>query len=394
MGKKLNIAIIGAGFSGAVLARKLAKVGDEITVFETLDHVGGHCYTKRDADTGVMIHVHGPHIFHTNNENVWRFVNSFGEFMPFVNRVKAVVHEHVYTLPINLLTINQFFGRNLNPSQARNFLESLADTSIDNPNSFEEQALRFIGKELYESFFKGYTIKQWGVHPREIPSSVLMRLPIRFNYDDNYYDHRHQGIPRDGYTALIERMLDLPNIRIVLNQKFDRKQAENFDYVFYSGPIDSWFGYEYGRLPYRTLDFEVFRGKGDYQGAAVINYCDQDVPFTRITDHKHFAPWETHEKTIYYREFSRDCGENDLPYYPIRITRHIPILQKYIVLALAESKVIFVGRLGTYRYLDMDVTIMEALKVADAFLSDTDNGLTTTIALKSGLLKNEIDRDK
>ena len=187
------------------------------------------------------------------------------------------------------------------------------------------------------------------------------------NYDDNYYNHKYQGIPRDGYTVLIERMLDLPNISLYLSSKFERKQKEDFDHVFCSGPLDSWFGYEYGQLPYRTLDFEVFRGKGDYQGAAVINYCDQDVPFTRITEHKHFAPWETHEKTIYYREFSRDCGENDLPYYPIRLAGAMPLLQRYVNLALSERGVTFVGRLGTYRYLDMDITVKEALEISGVF---------------------------
>jgi UDP-galactopyranose mutase len=366
-----NIAVVGAGFSGAVIANQLAHAGHKITVFESRNHLGGNSHTERDDKTGVMLHVYGPHIFHTDDEQVWQFVNQFGEFMPYVNRVKAIADNRVYTLPINLLTINQFFGKTFRPDEARAFIESIADTSIEKPETFEEQALRFVGKDLYNAFFKGYTIKQWGIQPSELPASILKRLPLRFNYDDNYFNHKYQGIPKNGYTALIEKMFDVPGIEIKLNTKFNSLNKGDFDHVFYSGPIDAWFDCSEGKLPYRTLDFEVFRDLGDYQGNAVINYCDENVPYTRITEHKHFAPWENHEKTLYYKEFSRACKENDIPYYPITLNGESEMLKTYMAMAKAEKNVTFLGRLGTYRYLDMDVTIKEVLNtVVDFNLKD------------------------
>jgi len=365
--RKKSVAIAGAGFSGAVIAHMLARVGHEITVFETRPHLGGNSHTVRDPATGVMVHAYGPHIFHTDNERVWEFINRFDRFMPYVNRVKAVTKTGVYSLPINLHTINQFFGKTFGPSEAYDFIQSVAAVSIENPITFEEQALRFIGKDLYEEFFKGYTIKQWGIHPAELPATILKRLPVRFNYDDNYFNHKYQGIPENGYTALIERMLDLPGICINMNRSFQPCRKKDFDHVFFTGPLDDWFQKIHGSLPYRTLDFKTFRADGDYQGNAVINYCDQDVPYTRITEHKHFAPWESHDKTICYKEFSRLCGEGDIPYYPIRMTGATPQLASYVERARDERNVTFAGRLATYRYLDMDTTIAEALSVAEAF---------------------------
>lgn len=365
-----NIAIAGAGFSGAVIARELATQGHhQVTVFDSRAHVAGNCHTERDAQTDVMVHVYGPHIFHTSNERVWNYVQQFDEFVPFVNRVKAIYNGRVYSLPINLMTINTFFGKTLNPVEAAEFMDSLGDKSITDPQTFEEQALRFVGRDLYEAFFKGYTQKQWGLHPSELPASILKRLPVRFNYDDNYYASKYQGMPRHGYTHIIERMLDHPNISLRLNTSFKREMVESYDHVFYSGPIDAWFGFAEGRLGYRTLDFQVERHEGDYQGNAVINYCNQDVPWTRISEHKHFAPWEAHDRTLIYKEHSRLCGEQDTPYYPIRLVKDKSQLAKYVDLARAEKNTTFVGRLGTYRYLDMHVTIAEALDVAEQFQS-------------------------
>lgn len=365
---KKNIAIVGAGFSGAVIANQLSQAGYSVEVFESRPHVAGNCHSERDADTGVMLHVYGPHIFHTDNERAWEFVNRFSEFKPYVNRVKAITNGKVYTLPINLLTINQFFGKTFRPAEAQQFLVELGDKSIENPTTFEEQALRFVGRDLYEAFFKTYTVKQWGLHPSELPASILKRLPVRFNYDDNYFNHKYQGMPADGYTALVEKILAVPGVTVHLSTPFDPALKGDYDHVFYSGPIDAWFKHAEGRLPYRTLDFEVFRDTGDYQGNAVINYCDNEQPYTRITEHKHFSPWETHEKTICYKEYSRQCEEKDIPYYPIRMARDKEQLERYINLARDEANVTFVGRLGTYRYLDMDVTINEALITADKFL--------------------------
>lgn len=369
----MNISIAGAGFSGAVIARELAEKGHRITVFDSRPHVAGNCHTERDEQTGVMVHVYGPHIFHTSNERVWNYVQRFDEFVPFVNRVKAIYNDRVYSLPINLMTINTFFGKTLNPTEAAAFMDSLGDRSITDPQTFEEQALRFVGRDLYEAFFKGYTQKQWGLHPSELPASILKRLPVRFNYDDNYYASKYQGIPRHGYTFIVERLLDHPNISLRLNTPFVRDMVQSYDHVFYSGPIDAWFAYSQGRLGYRTLDFQVERHEGDYQGNAVINYCNQDVPWTRISEHKHFAPWETHDRTLIYKEHSRLCGEGDTPYYPIRLVKDKSQLAKYVDLARAEKNTTFVGRLGTYRYLDMHVTIEEALGVADTYLAALEN---------------------
>jgi len=371
---KGNIAIVGAGFSGAVIARELAKAGYQLDVFESRNHVAGNCHTARDDNTNVMVHVYGPHIFHTNDKEVWEYVQRFGRMMPYTNRVKAIARGRVYTLPINLLTINQFFGKTLRPAEARAFIESIADTSIDNPTSFEEQALRFVGKDLYEAFFKGYTLKQWGIHPKQLPASILKRLPLRFNYDDNYFNHQFQGIPENGYTDIVERMLDTPGISVHLSTPFSVDDSRHYDHVFYTGPIDAWFNHAAGHLPYRTLDFEPFRDTDDYQGNAVINYCDEEVPYTRITEHKHFAPWENHDKTICYREFSRECTPNDIPYYPVRLAQGNQQLEQYVRKARQEEHVTFVGRLGTFRYLDMDVTIREALDTAHAFLDKQARG--------------------
>ena len=365
----MNIVIVGAGFSGAVIARELAQAGHQAVVFDSRAHVAGNCHTERDAETNVMVHRYGPHIFHTSNERVWQYVQQFDEFMPFINRVKSIYNDRVYSLPINLMTINSFFGKTLNPNEAAAFMDSLGDKSITDPQTFEEQALRFVGKELYEAFFKGYTQKQWGMPPNELPASILKRLPVRFNYDDNYYASKYQGMPRHGYTHIVQRMLDHPNIEVRLNTSFSREQAAGYDHVFYSGPIDAWFGYVNGRLGYRTLDFGVERHDGDYQGNAVINYGNQEVPYTRISEHKHFAPWEQHEKTLIYKEYSRLCGESDIPYYPIRLVKDKADLASYVELAQRESNVTFVGRLGTYRYLDMHITIEEALNVAERFLA-------------------------
>ena len=364
-----NILIVGAGFSGVVIARQLAEQGHHIRIIDQRDHIGGNSYDARDPQTDVMVHVYGPHIFHTDNETVWNYVTQHAEMMPYVNRVKATVNGQVFSLPINLHTINQFFAKTCSPDEARALIAEKGDSSILEPKTFEEQALRFIGKELYEAFFKGYTIKQWGMEPSQLPASILKRLPVRFNYDDNYFNHRFQGMPKLGYTKMIESIANHENITIELQQSFNAEEREQYDHVFYSGPLDAFYSYQYVRLGYRTLDFEKFTWQGDYQGCAVMNYCSLDVPYTRITEHKYFSPWESHEGSVCYKEYSRECGEKDIPYYPIRQMGEMALLDKYLTLAENEKNMTFVGRLGTYRYLDMDVTIAEALNTADKYLS-------------------------
>lgn len=365
----MKVMLVGAGLSGAVIGRALAEAGHECRIIDARAHIGGNCFTERDAQTNVMMHVYGPHIFHTDDEEVWNYVNRFTTFMPFQNRVKTTSQGAVYSLPVNLHTINHFFGKTMSPDEARTFIASKADTTIAEPQNFEEQALRFVGRELYEAFFKGYTEKQWGCSPRALPASILKRLPVRFNYDDNYFFHRFQGMPRDGYTPLIEAILDHPNITVELSTPYSAELGKTADHIFWSGPLDGYFGYKLGRLGYRTLDFESFTYEGDYQGCAVMNYGDREVPWTRITEHKHFSPWEQHEGSVCYREFSRSAEPDDTPYYPIRLVEEKSLLEQYVDLANAQDKVTFVGRLGTYRYLDMDVTIREALDTAKAYLA-------------------------
>lgn len=369
MTQRKHFGMAGAGLSCAVIARELAEAGHRVTVFDKRPHVAGNCHTERDPGTGVLLHVYGPHIFHTDDEEVWTLVNRYVRFLPYVNRVKATTGGRVYSLPINLLTINQFFGQTFSPSEARAFIESRADRTITDPQSFEEQALRFIGPELYEAFFKGYTLKQWEVDPKRLPASILTRLPVRFNYDDNYFFHRFQGMPEEGYTPMVQRMLDHPNIAVHLGEGLAAADVKRFDHVYWSGPLDGYFGFDEGRLPYRTLDFRRFEGEGDVQGCAVMNYTDATVPYTRITEHKHFAPWESHERSVCYREYSRACGPDDIPYYPVHLTEGDALLQRYQARAKAEPGVTFVGRLGSYRYMDMDVTIRAALDVARAALA-------------------------
>lgn len=370
----MRIVLVGAGLSCAVIGNKLANAGHKVTIFESRNHIAGNCYTERDKKTGVMVHTYGPHIFHTDDKEVWDFVNELAEFKPYVNRVKTTSQGAVYSLPINLHTINQFFGKSFNPNEAKAFIESIADTSIENPQSFEEQAMRFIGKDLYEAFFKGYTLKQWGIHPQNLPASILKRLPVRFTYDDNYFAHKYQGMPVNGYNEIVEKLLDHENIEVILNTEFKRDMGADFDHVFFSGPLDSYFDYELGRLSYRTLDFVKEVHKGDYQGTAVMNYGDENVPYTRITEHKHFSPWESHDDSVIYKEYSRLCEEKDIPYYPIKITSGNELFDKYVELAKKEDKVSFVGRLGTYQYMDMDVTIRKALDAAEASLQAISAG--------------------
>lgn len=368
-----HVVIVGAGFSGAVCARAFAEAGLSVDVIEARDHVAGNCHTERDAETGVMVHVYGPHIFHTGDDEVWDYVTRWGAFAPYRHRVQTTVGGRVYGLPMNLMLINQFFGRAMGPAEARAFVAERADSSITDPQSFEEQALAFVGPELYEAFFKGYTEKQWGCDPRDLPAAILKRLPLRFTYDDSYFNHPHQGIPREGYTALVAAILDHPAITVQLSTAYD-PAVHTGDHVIYTGPLDAYFDHALGRLGYRTLDFERFTHQGDYQGTPVMNYGDRDVAHTRITEHKHFAPWESHEGSVLYREYSRLAEPGDTPYYPIRLVDEKAMLAEYVAKAEATDGVSFAGRLATYRYLDMDVTIREALDLSRACLAAFEAG--------------------
>jgi UDP-galactopyranose mutase len=362
--------IVGAGFSGCVLANQLTSLLDcSIDIWDERNHPGGNCHTARDTATGIMVHQYGPHIFNTDKKEIWDFVNRFGEFRPYVHRVKANSNGKIYSLPINLHTINQFFEKNFCPAQAEAFLATLADKTIIDPKNFEEQALHLIGADLYNAFFYGYTKKQWGCEPSELPASILKRIPVRFNFDDNYHNNIYTGIPVDGYTAVMQKMISRPSITLTLDKKYvPEEDHSRYHHIFYTGSIDAFFNYEYGRLGYRTVTFEKSYAEGDHQGTTQINYCDETVPFTRITEHKHFTPWETHAKTIFFTEYSTETGPGDDPYYPKRLPADKQLIKKYRQAASLQNKVSFLGRLATYRYMDMHHVIGEALNFAQQFV--------------------------
>ncbi|HSW67537.1 MAG TPA: UDP-galactopyranose mutase [Bacteroidales bacterium] len=383
---KKNFSVIGAGFSGAVLARQLADAGHHIHLFESRAHLGGNCYTERDKNAGVMVHRYGPHIFHTENQRVWEFVNRYVRFRHYTHSVKTTLNGGVFQLPINLHTINQFYQKAMSPSEARNFIQTRTTRFDHTPGNFEEQALAVVGRELYEAFLKGYTRKHWGIDPKTIPAAVLNRLPVRFNYDNSYYNHPYQGIPEEGYTPVFEKLLHHNAITLHLNTTFSREWQNQFDHCFFTGPLDDWFANAFGRLAYRTLHFEEEVHTGDYQGCPQMNFADETLPFTRITEHKHFAYWEQHEKTVIFREFSRSCEPGDIPYYPIRLTAGKEQLKQYVELAQREQGVSFLGRLGTYRYLDMDMCIKEAINASEMVIEAIDNSRDIPVFFQNPLL--------
>lgn len=371
------VGIAGAGLAGAVLAREITeRTGLRCLIFEKSDHIGGHCHSYRDERTGIMVHAHGPHIFNTGHEDVWTYLNRFTTFEPYQHRIKAVTARGIYGLPINLHTINQFFGKTFNPDEARSFVAALGDSSIENPQNVEEQALRFVGRELYETFFRDYTRKHWGRDPRELPASILKRLPVRFTYDDSYHDSRYTAIPTHGYSEMVKAILDHPEIEVRLDTEVTPDMRGDFRHLFWSGTIDGFFGHRLGRLGYRTLHWERQYGTGDLQGTSQINYTSMEVPYTRICEPKFFTPWEKHEETVAFTEYSRDAGDGDTPYYPLRLEADRELFAGYQALARDTDAVSFIGRLGTYRYLDMDTVVKEMLDFAGPVCAalSRDNG--------------------
>lgn len=369
--------IIGAGFSGAVLAHRLSELSEDcrIDIWEEKSHIAGNCYTERDSETGIMVHHYGPHIFNTDKREIWDFVNRFIQLQPFAHKVKAIYNGQVYSLPVTLHTINQFFNKIFSPAEAKAFIESLADNNIIEPKNFEEQALKFIGRDLYKAFFYSYTKKQWGCEPSELPASILKRLPVRFNYEDSYYNNPLVGIPKEGYTEFVQKLINRKNIELILNRKFlTGDDYSSYSHVFFTGPLDAFFNHKFGRLGYRTVTFEPFYAEGDYQGTAVMNYCDESVKHTRITEHKHFAPWEKHEKTICFKEYSKETTDSDIPFYPKRLAADKELLSLYRNEAEKLNNVSFLGRLATYRYMDMHHVIGEALGFAEQFISANNEG--------------------
>lgn len=366
-----DVLIVGSGLFGAVFARQCLDAGKKVIVLEKRKHMAGNCYTK-DAD-GIQQHVYGPHIFHTNSDKIWKYVQQFGRFNNFVNRPKVSFRGDLYSFPINLFTLYQLFGVKT-PQEAQEWLEG-ARAKIDDPQNLEEWALSQVGPAIYHMFIYGYTKKQWQREPKDLPASIIKRLPIRLNFDDNYFTDRYQGIPEQGYTALIENMLDGADVALEQNYL---KAREYWDarakLVVFTGCIDEFYGQQYGALDYRGLRFETTRHEiPDYQGNAVINYTDAAVPYTRIVEHKHFA-WVNTPYTYVTREYPANYGLNCFtPYYPITDAKNSALYARYAALAKQESKHIFGGRLAEYRYYDMHQVIGSALTTAAQFLG-VDNG--------------------
>ena len=373
---KPHYTIVGAGFAGAVLARSLVDGSEcEATVVEARSHLGGNCHTERDPATNILLHKYGQHTFNTNREDVWRYVNRFARFRPFVNRVKARTDKGIFSLPVNLHTLNQFFGESFSPSEARDFIASIADTTIGEPANFEEQALKTVGRALYEEFFYGHTKKQWGCEPRDLPASVFKRLSVRFDYNDSYYDAVFQGMPEDGFTEMVRTILDHERIGVRIGAAFDRDSFGERSHLFYTGPLDAYFGFKLGRLGYRTIVLERGEARGDFQGCPIMSYPEESVAYTRIHEHKHFAPWERHEDTVYFKEFSKETAPGDPPFYPKRLAADVELLERYLRLAESEEATSFLGRLGTYRYLNMDQVIGESLDFAALFIKCVREGM-------------------
>lgn len=367
---KKHIGIAGGGFAGAVLARELAESEQfRVTLYEEKRHVGGICHTERDDETGVMVHHFGAQVFHTSNEAIWNYINQWGKFERLNFKIKCDTQKGIFSFPINLQTINHFFGKKFSPKEARDFLGGQMDGSIREARSLEDHALSMLGSNLYKNFFQDFTQKRWGIEPSKLPHTVEENLTIRFDYHDDYYEDDYQGIPVSGYTEIIRRILDHHDITLRLGQRLEPQMKDQFDHVFWSGPMDGFFSHKAGRLGYRTLKFEKFVENGDFQGTAVINYCGEDVPFTRIIEHKHLTPWETHDKTICFREYAKPCEEGDTPILPTRQYTDRIMLEDYLKLIENESKITFIGRLGTYRMLSIEEMISESLALAKTCLS-------------------------
>lgn len=379
--------VVGAGFSGAVLARALAEAGLASLVVDERDHVAGNCHTAEDPATGIMVHRYGPHIFHTDDEDIWQFMQRFGEWADYRHAVFATVKGKVFSLPVNLLTMNQFYGMAMGPEEAKAFIAARCIANPE-PANFHEQALALVGTDLYEAFFRHYTVKQWGIEAALLPASIFRRLPLRFSYDGNYFHHRRQAMPRDGYTAIIANMLRHPLIELRLEVAAE-DLPEHFAHTFYTGSIDRYFGYRLGRLGYRTLRFEETRGRGDMLGCPVMNFPDAEVAWTRMTEHRHLSPWRKldSDATIVWKEFPETAAAGSVLYYPLRLAGDERRLEDYVELARRSTGVTFLGRLGSYAYIDMDMAVKRALDMAATALSSLRDGQAPPVFAQDPLIK-------
>lgn len=370
-----DLVVVGSGFFGLTVAERVASQLDKrVLVLDRRSHLGGNAYSEPEPETGIEVHVYGAHLFHTSNERVWQYVNQFTEFTNYQHRVFSIYQGRTYSLPINLATICQYFGKSFSPEEARALVaEQSGEIDTAEAANLEEKAISLIGRPLYEAFIRGYTKKQWQTDPTELPAAVIARLPVRYTFDNRYFNDTYEGLPKDGYTAWLTRMADHPNIEVRLDTDYFDVRAELPDDVptVFTGPLDKYFDYEAGELGWRTLDFETeVLPVGDFQGTSVMNYADEDVPFTRIHEFRHFHPERDYptDKTVVVREYSRFAQTGDEPYYPINTPEDRAKLERYRELAAkeaAEKRVLFGGRLGTYKYLDMHMAIGSALTMFD-----------------------------
>lgn len=360
---KYDCLIVGAGLFGAVFANEATKAGKKCLVIDKRDHIAGNIYCEKIE--GINVHKYGAHIFHTSNKNTWNYVNQFAEFNNYINSPVAVYKDELYNLPFNMNTFSKMWNIKT-PKEAQAIIEEQkADLNITEPKNLEEQALSLVGKDIYQKLIKGYTEKQWGRDCTELPSFIIKRLPLRFTFDNNYFNDRFQGIPMGGYTPIVEKMLE--GSEVMLNTdyfEFIKDNADITDKVVYTGMIDEYFGFKLGHLEYRTVRFETeVLDEENYQGNAVVNYTEREVPYTRIIEHKHFE-YGKQPKTVISREYSSEWKPGIEPYYPINDEKNGNLFAQYKELADKEENVIFGGRLGNYKYYDMDKVIEAALECA------------------------------
>ncbi len=366
---KCDYLIVGAGFFGSVIAERIASdLKKHVVVIDRRDHIGGNCYSREDGDTGIEYHVYGTHVFHTTNQEVWTYINQFTDFNGYHHQVLTKYQGSVYQMPINLETINAFYHQNFTPQEARDFIGREAKKeNIQDPQNFEEEAISSIGRPLYEALLKGYTMKQWEKDPIELPASIIHRLPIRFDYKEDYFQNcRWQGIPCGGYTAVFHELLSSPNIEVKLNCDYmvNKHRFDVMEKTIFTGQLDHFFDYKYGVLDWRSVDFrhELIELE-DFQGTSVMNYAELSVPYTRIHEPKHLHPERAYPggRTVVFYETSRK-GRKDDPYYPVDDRRNRELRAKYMAEAKKKDNLILGGRLGEYAYYDMDQTIFSALK--------------------------------
>jgi len=368
-----DLVVVGSGLFGLTIAERCANdLGLKVLMLDRRHHIGGNAYSEADPDTGIEVHQYGAHLFHTSNQRVWDYVNRFTSFTGYQHRVFTIFQGRVYPMPINLATICEYFGKSLSPDQARTLVaEQAREFDSASARNLEEKGISLVGRPLYEAFIRGYTAKQWQTDPRELPPEIISRLPVRYNFDNRYFSDTYEGLPVNGYTAWLTRMADHSNIEVRLETDFVRLREDIVGrvQVVYTGPLDAYFDNRAGLPSWRTIDFEYeVRDVGDYQGTSVMNYADEDVPYTRIIEPRHFHPERRDypsDKTVIMREFSRFAEQGDEPYYPINTAEDRAKLLKYRDMAKSEPHVLFGGRLGTYKYLDMHMAIGSALSMYD-----------------------------